>query len=328
MAIIKNLIFCSKDRLKNLTSFVNFECNATGFVPFPLDILHYMLPFKMKFLKESYVAIDNGKTYGLITLEKDDNNKNKLKISQLFLEENSIEYGELLINYVVNKFFAKGAESFSVVVDEADDKMLKLVSDVCKFRILADEYLFKIKKSDFSYQKDTSFEYIRFSKNSECVKISEFCNSLISSHQLPIFEMDTESFKDNILVGLKNKVVFKYVLENTENKKIFGYFTVSTRNNKDFALDAILASGYEVYLADILKFVKLEISKRNSGWTLYVRIKSCFVNHKVLLEILENYDFKCYKKSKILVKSLYKTVKADNTISGKQIIFNDITPAF
>ena len=206
--------------------------------------------------------------------------------------------------------------------------MLKLVSDVCKFRILADEYLFKIKKSDFSYQKDTSFEYIRFSKNSECVKISEFCNSLISSHQLPIFEMDTESFKDNILVGLKNKVVFKYVLENTENKKIFGYFTVSTRNNKDFALDAILASGYEVYLADILKFVKLEISKRNSGWTLYVRIKSCFVNHKMLLEILENYDFKCYKKSKILVKSLYKTVKADNTISGKQIIFNDITPAF
>ena len=48
----------------------------------------------------------------------------------------------------------------------------------------------------------------------------------------------------------------------------------------------------------------------------------------MLLEILENYDFKCYKKSKILVKSLYKTVKADNTISGKQIIFNDITPAF
>ena len=62
--------------------------------------------------------------------------------------------------------------------------------------------------------------------------------------------MDTESFKDNILVGLKNKVVFKYVLENTENKKIFGYFTVSTRNNKDFALDAILASGYEVYAGD------------------------------------------------------------------------------
>lgn len=327
MAIIKNIIFCSKDRLKNLTSFVNFECNATEFIPFPLDIIHYILPFRMKFLKESYVAIDDNKTCGLITLEKDDNNTNKLKISQLFLEENSIEYGELLINYVVNKLLAKGAESFSVVVDEADDKMLKLVCDVCKFRILADEYLFKIKKSDFFYQKEASFEYIRFSKDFECTKILEFCNSLISSHLLPCFEMDAESFKDNIFVGLKNKIMFKYVLENTENKRIFGYFTISTRNKKDFTLDVILSSGYEFYLADILKFVKLEISKRNTNWTLYVRIKSYFTNHKMLLEVLQNYDFKCYKKSKILVKSLYKTAKAD-MLSGKRIIFNDITPAF
>ena len=109
MAIIKNLVFCSKDRLKNLTSFVNPEYNVSGFVPFPLDVMHYLLPFKLKFLKESYVALDNGKTYGLITLEKDDANRNRLKISQLFLEENSIEYGELLINYVVNKSLAQGA---------------------------------------------------------------------------------------------------------------------------------------------------------------------------------------------------------------------------
>lgn len=282
----------------------------------------------MKFLKESYVAIDEDKTYGLITLEKDDNNKNRLKISSLFLEENSTEYGELLINYVVNKFLAKGAESFSVVVDEADDKMLKLLSDVCKFRILADEYLFKIKKSDFQYQKDTSFEFIRFSKNAESTRIAELANSLISSYLLPSFEMEEGAFKDNVFVGLKSKVVFKYVLENTQNKKIFGYFTISSSNNKDFILDVALANAHEVYLADILKFVKLEISKRSSGWTLYVRVRSYFTNHKVLLEVLQNYDFKCYKKSKILVKSIFKTVKSENSITGKQIIFNDITPAF
>lgn len=328
MAIIKNLIFCSKDRLKNLTSFVNFEYNAQGFIPFPLDVIHYILPFKMKFLKESYVALDDGKAYGLIAFEKDDCNKNRLKILSLFLEENSLEYGELLINYVVNKYFAKGAESFSVVVDEADDKMLKLLSDVCKFRILADEYLFKIKKADFQYQKDTSFEFIRFSKNSESAKISEFTNSLISSYLLPAFEMDKGFFKDNIFVGLKSRVAFKYVLENTQNKKLFGYFTISTGNNKDFILDAALAGAHEIYLADILKFAKSEISKRSPGWTLYVRIRSYFSNHAALLEVLQNYDFKCYRKSKILVKSLYKTVKADNTIAGKQIIFNDITPAF
>ena len=328
MAIIKNLVFCSKDRLKNLTSFVNPEYNVSGFVPFPLDVMHYLLPFKLKFLKESYVALDNGKTYGLITLEKDDANRNRLKISQLFLEENSIEYGELLINYVVNKSLAQGAESFYVVVDETDDKMLKLLTKICKFRILGDEKLFKIKKSDFAYQKNTSFEFIRFSKNSESAKIAELCNSLISSHQLPSFEISNEYFKDSIFTGLKNKMVFKYVLENTTNKKIFGYFAISTRNNKDFTLDAILAPTFEIYLTDILKFVKCEISKRSLEWTLYVRIKSYFTNHDVLLDVLQNYDFKCYKKSKILVKSLYRTVKADNILSGKQIIFNDITPAY
>lgn len=328
MAIIKNLVFCSKDRLKNLTSFVNFEYNSQGFPPFPLDVINYLLPLKMKFLKESYVAIDNGKTHGLITLEKDDYNKNRLKISSLFLEENSVEYGELLINYVVNKFLAKGAESFSVVVDETDDKMLKLLSDVCKFRVLADEYLFKIKKSDFQYQKDTGFEFIRFAKNTESAKISELVNGQISSYLLPAFEIDEECFKDNIFVGIKSKVVFRYVLENTQNKRLFGYFTISSANNKDFILDVSISGAYEAYFFDVLKFVKSEISKRSSGWTLYVRIRSCLSNCSVLLDVLQSYDFKCYKKSKILVKSLYKTVKADNAMAGKQIIFNDITPAF
>ena len=122
MATIQNLAFMSKERLKDLISVVNFEYNNSGFPPFPLDIIHYLLPLKLKFLKETYVAADENKVYGLISLEKDDSNPKRLKISQLFLRENSVEYAELLINYVVNKFLAKGAESFFVVVDEADEK--------------------------------------------------------------------------------------------------------------------------------------------------------------------------------------------------------------
>ncbi len=134
MAIVKNLAFISSDRLKKLPALNGFEYNSSSFTPFPLDVIHYLLPLKLKFLKESYAVIDNGRIYGLITLEADECNRKKLKISQLFLEENSIEYGELLINYVVNKFLAKGAESFYVVVDEIDERMLKLFCDVCKFR--------------------------------------------------------------------------------------------------------------------------------------------------------------------------------------------------
>lgn len=328
MAIVKNLAFIPSERLKKLTESSDFEYNLSSLTPYPLDIIHYMLPLKLKFLKETYAVIDNGRIYGLITLETDDCNRKKLKISQLFLEENSIEYGELLINYVVNKFLAKGAQSFCVVVDEADDKLLKLFNDVCKFRTIADEYSFKLKKTNFPYTKEQSFDFIRFSKNSESTKIAQFYNGLINSHQMPAFEINEKYFKDSIFVGIKNNVCFKYVLECEKSKKLFGYFTISTKNNKDFVLEAALAPTYEIYLSDILKFAKYEISKRNSAWVLHVKIKSCFMNYNILLDVIKSYDFKYTKKSKILIKDLYKTAKADNHAYDKRIIFNDITPAY
>lgn len=326
MAVVKNLAFISKDRLKNLAVFENFEDGNLGFAPFPLDIINYALPLKFKFAKESYVAADNGKIYGFITLEKDDNSPKKLKVSKLFLEENSVKYGELLINYVVNRFLAKGAESFFAVVDEGDDKTLKLLSDVCKFRILADEYLFKIKKSDFPYEKAYSCDFIRFSKSQEASKIADLYNGLINSHHLPVFELNEKAFKDDIFVGIKNKIVFKYVLENPENRKLFGYFTISSRNNIDYTLDMALSPAYEAYFSDVLKFVKAQISKRTASWVLYVRIKSYFANYGALLEVMDAYDFKHFKKSKILTKDLYRAVKSENSSYDKQIIFN--APAY
>ncbi len=328
MAIVRNLAFISSDRLKGITSNSGFEYSVSGFALFPFDVINYILPLKLKFLKESYAVLDDNKIYGTITLEVDDANRQKLKISQLFLEENSIGYGELLINYVVNKFLAKGAKSFYVVVDETDNKILNLFENICKFRIMADEYLFKLKKTDFSYEKEQSFEFIRFSKNTESAKIAELYNGLINSHQLPSFECNKKYFEDNIMVGIKNNVSFKYVLECDKTKKIFGYFIISTKNEKDFILEAIVVPSYEIYLMDILKFAKIEISKRSSNWTLHVKFRSYFSNCNVLLDVMKSYDFKYAKKSKILIKDLYKAAKVSNSLYDKRIIFNDITPAY
>lgn len=325
MATVKNLAFVSKERLKDLTSFADFDYSSV-FTPFPLNIIHCALPLRFKFLNETYVASDNGKIYGLITLEKHDSSPKKLKISKLFLEENSVKYGELLVNYVVNKYLAQGAESFFVVLDEMDDKMLKLLTEACKFRILGDEYLFKIKKSDFPYEKMQTYNFIRFAKSQEASKIAEFYNGLINSHQRPSCAVNEACFRDTIFVGVKSRVLFKYVLENPENNKIFGYFSISTTNNKDYILNVAILPSYEAYLADILKFARYEISKRSPSWALYVKIKSCFSNHGALLDVMKSYDFTPCKKSKILTKDLYKTVKADNSAYDKQIIFN--APAY
>lgn len=328
MAVVKNLAFISSNRLKKISALEDFKHSDISSIPFPLDIIHYLLPLKLKFLSESYAIIDSGKIYGIITLETSDCNRKKLKISQFFLDKNLTEYGKLLIEYVVDKFLSKGAESFYTTVNEDDDKILKLFCDTCKFRIMAEEYTFKLKKSDFLYEKESSYEFIRFSKNSESAKIANLYNGLINSHQLPSFEENEKFFKGSIFVGIKNKVAFRYVLECNKSKKIFGYFVITTQNNKDFVLEAVLAPSYEIYFADILKFAKSEISKRNTGWVLHINIKSYFMNYNSLLDVVKSYNFKCSKKSKILVKDLYKTIKADNSTYEKSIIFNDITPVY
>lgn len=325
MAIIKNLAFFPKDVLKKL-NFIEFEAISSSTTPFPFDIIHYLLPFKLKFLKESYVVTDNGKVYGLITIEKDDARKSRLKITQLFLEENSINYGELLINYVVNKFLAQGAQSFYISVSEEDTKLVTLFLDVCKFRKAGEEYYYKVKKSDFDFAREDNFSFIRFLKPQETKQISNLYNSMLASHLVPVYEKSEANFKENLFVGISNKVSFKYVLENTQTEKLFGYFTISTRNNKDFVLDVVFALGHEIYLTDVLKFARREISKRNDAWTLYVRINTCFSNHKELLNVMYSYGVEPAKKSKVLVKDMYKTLPADKTV--KQIIFNDVTPAY
>jgi len=329
MASVKNCAFVTNKKLKNLRCCVGPEYSDKDGLFFPFDLLHYLLPLKLKFSKESYVVFDdNGEVQGVAALEKDETGTGRMKLIQLSLKGDVFKYGEILINYIVDRFLAMGAKSFCTAVDEMDDMTLKLFFEACKFRIMGDEYLFKVKKSDFPYEKGhQSYDFIRFCKNSDTKKIAELYNSQIASHQKPSFEADEKYFNENIFVGLKNNISFKYVLENTINKKFFGFFTITTRNGNDFALECILASGYEVYLSDILKYTKNEISKRSSSWTLYIRVRSYFSNYKSILEILKGYDFKCAKKLKILTKDLYKAVKADS-VYKKQIIFNDITPAY
>ncbi len=325
MATIKNLAFIPKDKLRALASNSKINDCLRDF-PAPLDTFHGILPLRFKFLNEFYAAVDDNKIYALISIEKDNNRTNSLNISKIYIDEAVLKYGELLINYVVSKFLSQGAESFFTVVDETDDKMLKLFSDVCKFRIQAAEYLYKIKKSDFPYQKDTSYEFIRFSKNYETSKIANLYNGQLKSHQLPVFGVADSCLKDPLFVGIYNNIAFRYVLENTAKNIIFGYFTISTKNNTDFLLDVVLLNSYEAFLADILKFTKSEISKRNTSWTLYLRLRDCFVNCKAMLDVMKNYDFTHYRKSKILVKDMFKTAKAGNSIYNKQIIFD--APAY
>ena len=103
MVEIKNIVFtsCGFNFIKHLMCFIN-----------------HLLPLRLKFTNESYVALVDGQKSALVTLDKDSKSHTRFKITKLILEEYCADVSKQLINFVISKYRAQGANSFYVVVDE------------------------------------------------------------------------------------------------------------------------------------------------------------------------------------------------------------------
>ena len=99
MIEIKNIIFAKSE---------------VNFIKCILCFINYILPLRLKYAPESYVAFYENKEESLITLEKDSNSHTRFKITKLFLEENSANIARELANYVITKYRAQGANSFYI----------------------------------------------------------------------------------------------------------------------------------------------------------------------------------------------------------------------
>ena len=104
------------------------------FTIFPLDILHDFLPVQMRFLQESYVAVEDSELLGLIGLVPDGGQKIRWKINRLILNTNAYDIGKLLIDYVVNKYGGAGIETFLAAIDENFAEAISLFKNSCGFR--------------------------------------------------------------------------------------------------------------------------------------------------------------------------------------------------
>ena len=115
-----------------------------NFVKELICFINHILPLKLKFANESFVALEDKKTEALITLDKDSNSFTRLKITKLILEENSTSIACQLVNYVISRYRAQGASSFYVVVDEKQADVLNIFQNELNFRACGFEYLYKI----------------------------------------------------------------------------------------------------------------------------------------------------------------------------------------
>lgn len=297
MTEIKNIVFtrCGFNILARILCFINF-----------------LLPIRLKFANESYIALVDNKKSALITLDKDSKSYTRFKITKLILEEYSSSVACQLVNYVISKYQAQGANSFYVVVDEKQSDLLNIFKNEMNFRNCGCEYLFKINSPNTSQHLS-----LRPFKKENISQICAFYNENINSFNKFLFSRQKYQFLNNC---------YKYIFYNDDETKLLGYFEVATKNNFDYYINFSIDFAYNIYIIDALRFIYSKLKHKHKNFNLYIKIKDYFMNSKELLAILRENNMEFISKSQILAKDCYREVK-DNLFKNAKIIFNDPTLA-
>lgn len=294
--------------IKNIV-FTKCEMNLfQGFICF----INHILPLRLKFANESFIALSDNKKEALITLDKDSKSISRFKITKLILEENSTSIACELVNYVISRYKAMGASSFYVVVDEKQTDLLNIFQNELNFRACGFEYLYKINSINTS-----ATLFLKPYKKELVGNICKFYNENINSFNRFLFGRQNYQFSNGCQ---------KYIFSE-ENDKILAYFEVATKNNIDFYINFSIDFAYNIYLTDAIKIIYTKIKQKNKNANLYIKIKDYFMNSKELIAILNENNMEFVSKSKILAKDYYKEIKQNDILKNAKIVFSDPTIA-
>lgn len=335
MAKIRSLALRDIPKLKKMISMISNLSSADvafgykSYVPFPLNLLNRMLPLSLKFASDSYVAIDNNKLCGLVTLKPQEKNPQSWRISKLFLDENGYDTGRQLVSYAIAKYGAMGANTFMVKVDEDHEELLELFSKGCGFRVCASEQLWKMEEINV---KGPSLDkgFFRPFKNSDASAAAGIYNELIFPHFRYSLAKTPAEFENVLCSGLYRTSFFRYVLEDSSKHSIKGYFSIQTNDNENFILNIDLVSAFDEYLPDVINFSLSQIFMRKKKFNFYVRNKKYQTNGTKIEKYLKENGFKNVKTQIVLVKDYYKRVQEDERCTKPAIAFSEISrkPAF
>ncbi len=296
MVEIKNIVF-TKIKFNPIKCFFCF--------------INHLLPIRLKFANESFVALVDNKIQALITLEKDSKSNSRFKITKLILENPSI--AKELVNYVITRYRAQGASSFYVVVDELHSELLNIFKNELNFRMCSLEHLYKINPINSSYSL-----ILRPFKKESVNGIKEFYNQNINSYNRFTFSRENYQFFNGYS---------KYVFYNDEENQILGYFEVSTKDNHNYYINFSIDSVYNIYLVDAIKYIYSKVKQKNKNALLFIKVKDYFMNSKEIMAILKENNAEFVSKSEILAKDYFQQIKEGDLFKSSKIIFNDPTTA-
>lgn len=288
----------------------------------PSDLVQNFLPLRFRKSPESYVAIkDNEFVKAFITLEASFGNRRKWFIKRLFLSENSFEEGSQLIDFVITKYGALGADTFCVLIDENDDTSAGLFSKMCGFRLCSREVVWKINSFDFADNNGSCFINC---KNNNAGEIADFYNECIEPHFRFSLEKEPPEFKTSF--GKNNE---KYYVK-AENNQILAFCELQKINQTDTLADIVFSKTCEDNYGVLLKGLINLAKQKNRSDNIYVLNRNYMTTAKIAEEFLQNNGFEKVQTKMLLVKDFYKPVKTSETIVNPAVIFNEISgkPAF
>ncbi len=306
MVEIKNIVFTNYKFDDRRNPFMCFLC-----------FINYLLPLRLKFLNESFIALKNNQPMGMITLSKDSNSFTRFKITKLILEDETILTASRLVNYVITRYRAMGANSFYVVCDVKRNDLAQIFKNELSFRNCAFEYLYKIENIDESRVSNCSF-FLKPFKNENVNEVCKFYNENINSYNRFLFSREIYQFFNGYP---------KFVFYNDKDNKILGYFEILTNNNMDYYINFSIDCAYNIYLIDAVKFIYMKLKQKNKKFNLYIKTKDYFMNSKEILAILKENKYEFISKSQIFAKDYLREVKDRNLFKNTKIIFSDPTTA-
>lgn len=323
MVRIRKANYFDKFKLKKMISFLGSDAinhYTKVFMNFPFNSIHSFLPLSLKFLPESYVIEENKDIIGMVTVSPTPGNPFKLLISRLFLEHDYFNAGKQLIEFVISKYGAKGANTFIATIDDSYDELLHLFTEGCGFRQCSSEQLWKMNEIRFTKEENTFF---RPFKNSDAQAVAMLFNDSVITHFKHSISRTKDEYLEPIFKGLKDDYKIKYVIEDENLKTVKAYFSLTTNDNLNYVLDITTSPWYDCSWEDILSFTVNEISKRKKDFNLFIKVKKYNTTAESFEKYLVEKGFKCIQNQLVLVKDFYKLIKEPEQ-THRIVLFNEI----
>ncbi len=322
MAKIRKPSIFDKKRLKKEISFSNKEdINLYFPTAWFCNLFSDLIPLKFKTNPETFVLEEDKKVLGSVTVFFHKGNPFKINIGRLFFEQDYMEVGKQLIDYIVSKYGAKGAKNFLIKIEDNQTELLNLFTNECGFRQCLSEEIFKIDLKDF---KQNCESFFRPFKNSDAQTVADIYNDLLITHFKPSLSKLKREFIEAFFVGLQANYTMKFVMEDKHTDTIKAYLKITSPDNKNFLLDITKNNWYDCNFDDIIVFTKNQIARRTKDFNLFVRVKKYKTNSQEWEDYFRNKGFEMIENKIVLVKDFYKLIKNTQETSEKKIlIFNE-----